>query len=93
MRSGDSKSIVLSQPAIHWHGTVPMRGTAVSGNYLLGLAPDAIKYVLSHTREGVPLSVLLHAEFRRWMMERCQQREKSELGLSHSEARRYPASK
>lgn len=57
------------------------------------LSPNEIKYFISNAGAGVPLSVLLHVAFRRWLVERCLQSEKSELGLSQFEARVYPAIK
>lgn len=57
------------------------------------LHPEELKYFISDAAPGVPLEVILHVAFGRWPVERCLQDEKSELGLSHFEARRYPAIK
>ena len=57
------------------------------------LAPEELKYFISDAAAGVPLEVILHVAFGRWPVERCLQDEKSELGLSHFEARCYPALK
>lgn len=55
------------------------------------LAPNELKYFISNAAPGVPLEVILHVAFGRWPVERCLEDEKSELGLSHFEARCYPA--
>lgn len=70
------------------------RGDAVVGPYWLIVArdrldPDQYKYFLSNAPAGVPLEVLLHVGFSRWPVERCLEDEKSELGLSHFEVRKY----
>jgi SRSO17 transposase len=70
------------------------RGDAVVGPYWLiaardRLNPDQCKYFLSNASAGVPLEVLLHVGFSRWPVERCLEDEKSELGLSHFEVRKY----
>lgn len=70
------------------------RGDAVAGPYWLiaardRLDPDQVKYFLSNASAGVPLEVLLHVGFSRWPVERCLEDEKSELGLSHFEVRKY----
>jgi SRSO17 transposase len=57
------------------------------------LHPEELKYFISDAAAGVPLEVILHVAFGRWPVERCLQDEKSELGLSHFEARCYPALK
>jgi SRSO17 transposase len=57
------------------------------------LDPQELKYFVSNAAPGVPLEVILHVAFGRWPVERCLQDEKSELGLSHFEARCYPALK
>ncbi len=74
------------------------RGKGVVGPYWLVVArnvlnPDEVKYFISNATAGVPLAVILHVAFGRWPVERCLQDEKSELGLSHFEARCYPALK
>jgi SRSO17 transposase len=53
------------------------------------LNQDKIKYFLSNAQPGIPLEVLLHVAFSRWPVERCLEDEKSELGLSHFEVRKY----
>jgi len=70
------------------------RGDAVAGPYWLVAAherlhPETSKYFLSNASAGVPLEVLLHVGFSRWPVERCLEDEKSELGLSHFEVRKY----
>jgi SRSO17 transposase len=55
------------------------------------LNPDELKYFIGDATAGVPLEVILHVAFGRWPVERCLEDEKSELGLSHFEARCYPA--
>jgi len=55
------------------------------------LDPDEVKYFLSNASGGVPLEVILHVGFSRWPVERTLEDEKSELGLSHFEVRKYPA--
>lgn len=70
------------------------RGDRVVGPYWLIAARDPIdrqgvKYFLSNASAGVPLEVVLHVAFSRWPVERCLQDEKSELGLSHFEVRKY----
>jgi SRSO17 transposase len=70
------------------------RGDAVAGPYWLiaaqeRLHPETSKYFLSNASAGVPLEVLLHVGFSRWPVERCLEDEKSELGLSHFEVRKY----
>jgi SRSO17 transposase len=53
------------------------------------LHPETLKYFLSNASAGVPLEVLLHVGFARWPIERTLEDEKSELGLSHFEMRKY----
>ncbi len=53
------------------------------------LHPDTIKYFLSNASAAVPLEVLLHVGFSRWPVERCLEDEKSELGMSDFEVRKY----
>ena len=70
------------------------RDNAVVGPYWLiaaheRLRPETSKYFLSNASAGVPLEVLLHVGFSRWPVERCLEDEKSELGLSHFEVRKY----
>ena len=52
---------------------------------------DTVKYFLSNASAGVPLEAILHVAFSRWPVERCIEDEKSELGLSHFECRKYTA--
>ncbi len=71
-------------------------GKAVIGPYWLVAArdrldQDTIKYFLCNAEAGVPLEVVLHVAFSRWPVERCLEDEKSELGLSHFECRKYAA--
>ncbi len=70
------------------------RGDGVAGPYWLiaardRLDQDHIKYFLSNASAGIPLEVLVHVAFSRWPVERCLEDEKSELGLSHFEVRKY----
>ncbi len=70
------------------------RDNAVAGPYWLiaareRLHPETIKYFLSNASAGVPLEVLVHVAFSRWPVERCLEDEKSELGMSHFEVRKY----
>ena len=72
------------------------RGKQVIGPYWLVAArdrldQDTIKYFLCNAEAGVPLEVVLHVAFSRWPIERCIEDEKSELGLSHFECRKYTA--
>jgi SRSO17 transposase len=67
----------------------------VAGPYRLVVARDVldrdeVKYFLSD-RTDVPLRVTLHVAFSRWPVERCLEDEKTELGLSHFECRKYAA--
>jgi SRSO17 transposase len=55
------------------------------------LDQENIKYFLSNASAGVPAEVILHVGFSRWPVERCLEDEKSELGLSHFEVRKYCA--
>lgn len=71
------------------------RDGRVAGPYRLVAARDVlgrggVKYFLSD-RAGVPLRVTLRVAFSRWPVERCLEDEKSELGLSHFECRKYGA--
>jgi SRSO17 transposase len=73
-----------------------LREGAVVGPYWLLVArdvldPSTIKYFLSNAQAGVPLEVLVHVSFSRWPVERTLEDEKSELGLSHFEVRKYVA--
>jgi SRSO17 transposase len=72
------------------------RDNCVVGPYWLIAARDrldqqTLKYFLSNAPAGIPLEALLHVAFSRWPVERCLEDEKSELGLSHFEARKYEA--
>ncbi len=53
--------------------------------------PDEVKYFLSNATPGTPIESILHVAFSRWPIERCLQDEKTELGLSHFECRKYQA--
>ena len=53
--------------------------------------PSEEKFFLSNASGGVPFEVILHVGFARWPVERCLQDEKSELGMSHFEVRKYPS--
>jgi SRSO17 transposase len=71
------------------------RGGAVVGPYRLVVArdvldPGEVKYFLSDATD-VPLRVTMHVAFSRWPVERCLQDQKTELGLSHFECRKYGA--
>lgn len=70
------------------------RGDRVAGPYWLiaareRLHQETMKYFLSNASAGVPLEVLMHVGFSRWPVERCLQDEKSKLGLSQFEVRKY----
>ena len=72
------------------------RAGRVVGPYRLVVArnvldPTEVKYFLSNASADTPLEVLLHVGFARWPVERCLEDEKSELGLSHFEVRKYRA--
>lgn len=72
------------------------RDRRVAGPYWLIAARDrldgqTVKYFLSNASAGVPLETILHVAFSRWPVERCIEDEKSELGLSHFECRKYAA--
>lgn len=74
------------------------RGAGAVGPYWLIVARNVlntseVKYFVSNASAGVPLAAILHVAFGRWPVERCLQDEKSELGLSHFEARTYAAVK
>lgn len=74
------------------------RDDGVAGPYWLIMArnaldPAEVKYFLSNAGAGVPLAIILHVAFGRWPVERVLQDEKSELGLSHFEARGWLAVK
>lgn len=73
-----------------------LREEKVVGPYRLLVArdvldPQHLKYFISDADVQVPLTCLLHVAFARWPVERCLQDEKTELGLSHFECRKYPA--
>jgi len=72
-----------------------LRDGRVVGPYRLMAArdvldPDEVKYFLSD-RVDVPARVTLRVGLSRWPVERCLEDEKTELGLSHFECRKYPA--
>jgi SRSO17 transposase len=48
-----------------------------------------IKYFVSNAPQSVPLKTLLKVAFTRWVVERCFEDAKGELGLSHFEVRNY----
>jgi SRSO17 transposase len=55
------------------------------------LNSDEEKYFLSNATPGTPVEPILHVAFARWSMERTLEDEKSELGMSHFEVRKYDA--
>jgi hypothetical protein len=55
------------------------------------LKPDEIKFFLSNAPESTPVEVLLLVAFSRWHIERLFEDSKTELGMDHFEARKYPA--
>jgi SRSO17 transposase len=72
------------------------RDRRVVGPYWLIVArdvlhPDDVKYFLSNANAGVPIESILHVAFSRWPIERCLEDQKTELGLSHFECRKYVA--
>ena len=72
-----------------------LRDGAVVGPYWLIVARDVlsgeVKYFLCNAAAGTPIEPLLHVAFSRWPIERCLEDEKTELGLSHFECRKYLA--
>lgn len=50
-----------------------------------------VKYFLSDAPPGTPIEVLIRVAFSRWIIERCFQDCKTELGLNHAEVRKYRA--
>lgn len=72
------------------------RDGKVVGPYWLVAARDVldrstVKCFLSNALAGVPLEVILHVAFSRWVVERTLEDEKDELGLDHFEVRKYPS--
>lgn len=72
-----------------------LRDGTVVGPYRLMVArdvldPSEVKYFLSDATD-VPARVTLRVGLSRWPVERCLEDEKTELGLSHFECRKYPA--
>ncbi len=73
-----------------------LRDGVVVGPYRLVAARDVldpggdVKYFLSDAAD-VPLRVTMHVALGRWPVERCLQDQKTELGLSHFECRKYGA--
>lgn len=72
-----------------------LRDGKVVGPYRLMVArdvldPDEVKYFLSDATD-VPVRVTLGVGLSRWPVERCLEDEKTELGLSHFECRKFPA--
>lgn len=55
------------------------------------LDPAEEKYFVSNAPPATRLETLLHVAFARWPIERCFEDGKTELGLSHFEARTYQA--
>ena len=55
------------------------------------LHPEEVKYFLSNAAPSTPIESILHVAFSRWPIERCLEDEKTELGLSHFECRKYVA--
>lgn len=55
------------------------------------LDPVEEKYFLSNAAPATRLETILHVAFARWPIERCFEDQKTELGLSHFEVRRYQA--
>ena len=73
-----------------------LRDGVVAGPYWLMVArdvlnPQEVKYFVSNAAPGVPIEAILHVAFSRWPIERCLEDEKTELGLSHFECRKYVA--
>lgn len=50
-----------------------------------------VKYFLSNAPSGTPIEALIRVAFARWIIERCFQDCKTELGLNHAEIRKYRA--
>lgn len=50
-----------------------------------------VKYFLSNAPAGTPIEVLIRVAFSRWIIERCFEDCKGELGLNHAETRKYRA--
>lgn len=50
-----------------------------------------LKYFLANAPPGTPIEVLIRVAFARWIIERCFEDCKSELGLNHAETRKYRA--
>jgi SRSO17 transposase len=72
---------------------IQRQGMAI-GPYWLICTRDALdhseeRYFLSNAAPGTPIEALLHVAFARWSMERTLEDEKSELGMSHFEVRKY----
>jgi SRSO17 transposase len=55
------------------------------------LDPSEVKYFLSNAAPTEKLETILHVAFARWPVERCFEDSKTELGMSHFEARKYQA--
>ena len=53
--------------------------------------PNDEKFFVSNASAGVPFEAILHVGFARWPIERCLEDEKSELGMSHFEVRKFPS--
>jgi SRSO17 transposase len=74
---------------------LPQEGKPVGPYWLIFacnvLHPEEEKYFISNASPDTPLEELLHVAFARWPIERCLEDEKTELGLSHFEVRKYAA--
>ena len=72
---------------------LPLNGQVVGPIWLVYarnvLNPTEQKLFLSNAAPGTPVEVILHVAFSRWPIERCLEDEKTELGLSHFELRKY----
>jgi len=88
----DSELFLEAKAAPFW---MPREGKVVGPYWLIMardvLHPDEVKYFLSNAAPGTPIEPILHVAFSRWPIERCLEDEKTELGLSHFECRKYAA--
>jgi SRSO17 transposase len=55
------------------------------------LDPSEVKYFISNAPAGTPLEMLLQVAFSRWIVERCFEDQKTELGMDHFEVRTWAA--
>ena len=53
------------------------------------LDPSEVKYFISNAPGGTPLEMLLQVAFSRWVVERCFEDQKTELGMDHFEVRNW----